>query len=226
MTELQDSTKAIRIKSKQTHQKEHSTPMYLTSSFTFDSAEEMRAAFAEENDANVYSRFANPNYSELVDRMCALEKTESGYATATGMAAIYASIVSVVGNGDHIIACRSVFGSTHTVITKILTRFGITHTYLDVGATEEEWSAAVQSNTKMIFLESPTNPGVEIVDLAMISRVGKKHGVLTNVDNCFATPYIQKPTEFGIDIVTHSATKYIDGQGRVMGGLILGPKYR
>tara|TARA_B100000768_G_scaffold175539_1_gene187085 strand:- start:60 stop:1238 length:1179 start_codon:yes stop_codon:yes gene_type:complete len=224
MTELQDSTKAIRIKSKQTHQKEHSTPMYLTSSFTFDSAEEMRAAFAEENDANVYSRFANPNYSELVDRMCALEKTESGYATATGMAAIYASIVSVVGNGDHIISCRSVFGSTHTVITKILTRFGITHTYLDVGATEEEWSSAVQSNTKMIFLESPTNPGVEIVDLAMISRVGKKHGVLTNVDNCFATPFIQKPTDFGIDIVTHSATKYIDGQGRVMGGLILGPK--
>jgi O-succinylhomoserine sulfhydrylase len=224
MSELQDSTKAIRIKSKQTHQKEHSTPMYLTSSFTFDSAEDMRAAFAGENDANLYSRFVNPNYSELVDRMCALEKTEAGYATATGMAAIYASIVSVVGNGDHIVACRSIFGSTHTVITKILTRFGITHTYVNVDATEEEWSAAIQDNTKMIFLESPTNPGVEIVDLAMVARVGKKHGVLTNVDNCFATPYIQKPTEFGIDIVTHSATKYIDGQGRVMGGVILGPK--
>ena len=224
MSDLQDSTKAIRIKSKQTQQKEHSTPMYLTSSFTFDSAEDMRAAFAGENDANLYSRFSNPNYSELVERMCALEKTEAGYATATGMAAIYASIVSVVGNGDHIVACRSIFGSTHTVITKILTRFGITHTYVDVDATEEEWSAAIQDNTKMIFLESPTNPGVEIVDLAMIARVGKKHGVLTNVDNCFATPYIQKPTEFGIDIVTHSATKYIDGQGRVMGGLILGSK--
>ena len=224
MAEFQDSTKAIRIKSKQTHQKEHSTPMYLTSSFTFDNSEEMRAAFAEENEANIYSRFANPNYSELVDRMCALEKTEAGYATATGMAAIYASIVSIVGSGEHIVACRSVFGSTHTVITKILTRFGITHTYVDVDATEDEWNAAIQDNTKMIFLESPTNPGVEIVDLSMVARVGKKNGVLTNVDNCFATPYVQKPTDFGIDIVTHSATKYIDGQGRVMGGLILGPK--
>jgi O-succinylhomoserine sulfhydrylase len=223
MSKQQDSTKAIRIRSEQTAQKEHSSPLYLTSSFTFDNAEDMRAAFAGESEANIYSRFVNPNFSELVDKMCALENTEAGYATATGMAAVYASIVSVVGAGDHIVSCRSIFGSTHTVLTKILTRFGITHTYVDVNATEEEWSAAVQENTKMIFLETPTNPGVEIVDLAMIGRVGKKHGVLTNVDNCFATPYIQKPTDFGIDIITHSATKYIDGQGRVMGGLILGP---
>jgi len=224
MSEYQDSTKAIRIQSEQTCQKEHSSPLYLTSSFTFDNAEDMRSAFAGENDANLYSRFVNPNFSELVDKMCALEGTEAGYATATGMAAIYASIVSVVSSGDHIVACRSVFGSTHTVLTKILCRFGITYTYVDVNATEKEWSDAIESNTKMIFLETPTNPGVEIVDLAMIGRVGKKHGVLTNVDNCFATPYIQKPTDFGIDIITHSATKYIDGQGRVMGGLILGPK--
>lgn len=224
MSEYQDSTKAIRIQSEQTSQKEHSSPLYLTSSFTFDNAEDMRSAFAGENDANLYSRFVNPNFSELVDKMCALEGTEAGYATATGMAAIYASIVSVVSSGDHIVACRSVFGSTHTVLTKILCRFGITYTYVDVNATEKEWSDAIESNTKMIFLETPTNPGVEIVDLAMIGRVGKKHGVLTNVDNCFATPYIQKPTDFGIDIITHSATKYIDGQGRVMGGLILGPK--
>lgn len=221
--EQQDSTKAIRTRNKKTQYNEHSTPMYLTSSFTFDNVEDMRLAFSGEVDTTVYSRFVNPNYSELINKMCALEGTEAGYATATGMAAIYASIVSIVGNGDHVVSCRSVFGSTHTVLTKIFPRFGISHTYVDVNATEQDWEDAIQDNTKMIFLETPTNPGVEIVDLAMIARIGKKHGVLTNVDNCFATPFMQKPTEFGIDIVTHSATKYIDGQGRVMGGLILGP---
>lgn len=223
--EKQDSTKAIRIRNNKTQYKEHSTPMFLTSSFTFENAEDMRAAFADEDDeAYIYSRFVNPNFTELINKACALECTEDGYATATGMAAVYASIVSVVGNGDHIVSCRSVFGSTHTIITKILPRFGITHTFVDVDASEEEWSLSIQENTKMIFLETPTNPGVEVIDLEMIARVGKKNNVLTNVDNCFATPYAQKPAEFGIDIVTHSATKYIDGQGRVLGGLILGPK--
>ena len=219
----QDSTSAIRIRAEKTQYNEHTTPMYLTSSFTFDNAEDMRSAFAGETDINIYSRFVNPNYSELIDKMCALEGTEAGFATATGMAAVHASIVSIVGNGDHIVACRSVFGSTHTMLTNILPRFGITHTYVNVNATEAEWEAAIQENTKMIFLETPTNPGVGIVDLEMIGRIGKKHKVLTNVDNCFATPFVQKPTDFGIDIITHSATKYIDGQGRVMGGIILGP---
>lgn len=220
----QDSTQAIRIQTEQSQFNEHSSPIYLTSSFTFDNAEDMRAAFAGETETNIYSRFVNPNFSELINKMCALEGTEAGFATATGMAAVYSSMVSVVGNGDHIVACRSVFGSTHTVLTKILPRFGITYTYVDVNATEQEWEDAIQDNTKMIFLETPTNPGVGIVDLEMIGRLGKKHKVLTNVDNCFATPYIQKPTDFGIDIITHSATKYIDGQGRVMGGVILGSK--
>jgi len=219
----QDSTSAIRIRAEKTQYNEHTTPMYLTSSFTFDNAEDMRSAFAGETDINIYSRFVNPNYSELIDKMCALEGTEAGFATATGMAAVHASIVSIVGSGDHIVACRSVFGSTHTMLTNILPRFGITHTYVNVNATEAEWEAAIQENTKMIFLETPTNPGVGIVDLEMIGRIGKKHKVLTNVDNCFATPFVQKPTDFGIDIITHSATKYIDGQGRVMGGVILGP---
>ncbi len=219
----QDSTSAIRIRAEKTQYNEHTTPMYLTSSFTFDNAEDMRSAFAGETDINIYSRFVNPNYSELIDKMCAFEGTEAGFATATGMAAVHASIVSIVGNGDHIVACRSVFGSTHTMLTNILPRFGITHTYVNVNATEAEWEAAIQENTKMIFLETPTNPGVGIVDLEMIGRIGKKHKVLTNVDNCFATPFVQKPTDFGIDIITHSATKYIDGQGRVMGGVILGP---
>jgi O-succinylhomoserine sulfhydrylase len=219
----QDSTNAIRIRAEKTQYNEHTTPMYLTSSFTFDNVEDMRSAFAGETDINIYSRFVNPNYSELIDKMCALEGTEAGFATATGMAAVHASIVSIVGNGDHIVACRSVFGSTHTMLTNILPRFGITYTYVNVNATEVEWEAAIQENTKMIFLETPTNPGVGIVDLEMIGRIGKKHKVLTNVDNCFATPFVQKPTDFGIDIITHSATKYIDGQGRVMGGVILGP---
>jgi O-succinylhomoserine sulfhydrylase len=223
--EMQDSTKAIRVRNEKTQYKEHSTPMFLTSSFTFETAEDMRAAFADEDEgAYIYSRFVNPNFTELINKACALEGTEDGYATATGMAAVYASIVSVVGNGDHIVSCRSVFGSTHTILTKILPRFGITHTFVDVAASEDEWSSAIQHNTKMIFLETPTNPGVEVIDLEMIARVGKQYNVLTNVDNCFATPYAQKPAKFGIDIVTHSATKYIDGQGRVLGGLILGPK--
>lgn len=220
----QDATKAIRVKNQNTQYNEHSTPIFLTSSFTFESAEDMRAAFADEVDATVYSRFVNPNYTELVNKMCALEDTEAGYVTATGMAGIFASIVAVVGNGDHIVSCRSVFGASHTMITEVLPRFGIKHTFVDVNATEAEWEAAIQEDTKMIFLETPTNPGVDIVDLKMIGRIGKKYGILTNVDNCFATPYLQKPTEYGIDIVTHSATKYIDGQGRVMGGLVLGPK--
>jgi len=221
--EKQDGTKAIRVKNTKTQYNEHSTPVFLTSSFTFECAEDMRAAFADEVDTTVYSRFVNPNYSELVNKMCALEGTEAGYATATGMAAIFASMVAVVGNGDHIVSCRSVFGASHTMLTEVLPRFGITYTFVDVKATETEWEAAIQENTKMIFLETPTNPGVNIVDLEMIGRIGKKHGVLTNVDNCFATPYLQKPTEYGIDVITHSATKYIDGQGRVMGGLVLGP---
>lgn len=222
--EKQDGTKAIRVKNTKTQYNEHSTPIFLTSSFTFECAEDMRAAFADEVETTVYSRFVNPNYSELVNKMCALEDTEAGYATATGMAAIFASMVAVVGNGDHIVSCRSIFGASHTMLTEVLPRFGITHTYVDVKATEAEWESAIQDNTKMIFLETPTNPGVNIVDLEMIGRIGKKHGVLTNVDNCFATPYLQKPTEYGIDVVTHSATKYIDGQGRVMGGLVLGPR--
>jgi len=221
--EKQDGTKAIRVKNTKTQYNEHSTPIFLTSSFTFECAEDMRAAFADEVDTTVYSRFVNPNYSELVNKMCALEGTEAGYATATGMAAIFASIVAVVGNGDHVVSCRSVFGASHTMFTEVLPRFGIAHTYVDVKATEEEWESAIQDNTKMIFLETPTNPGVNIIDLEMIGRIGEKYGVLTNVDNCFATPFLQKPTEYGIDVVTHSATKYIDGQGRVMGGLVLGP---
>lgn len=219
------NTDAIRIQAKQSVHREHSVPMYLTSSFMYEDAEQMRAAFAGElEDVNIYSRFVNPNSTEFIDKMCALEGAEAGYATASGMSAMFASIVSVVGAGDHIVACRSIFGSTHTMLTKILPRFGIEHTYVDISASKEEWENAIQENTKMIFLETPSNPAVEIVDLEFIAEIGKKHGVLTNVDNCFATPIVQRPIDFGIDIVTHSATKYIDGQGRVLGGIVLGSK--
>ncbi len=221
---MQKETQAIRIHSESTHNREHSSAMYLTSSFTFEDAEQMRAAFASEIDINIYSRFVNPNTDEFVQKMVALEGAEAGYATASGMSSMFASIVAVVGAGDHIVASRSIFGSTHTMITKILTRFGITHTYVDANSSEEQWEAAIQKNTKMIFLETPSNPAVEIIDLEMIARIGKKYGVLTNVDNCFATPFVQTPLDFGIDIVTHSATKYIDGQGRVLGGIVLGSK--
>jgi O-succinylhomoserine sulfhydrylase len=219
------TTDAIRIQAKQSLHREHSVPMYLTSSFMYEDAEQMRAAFAGElEDVNIYSRFVNPNSTEFVDKMCALEGAEAGYATASGMSAMFASIVGVVGAGDHIVACRSIFGSTHTMLTKILPRFGIEHTYVDINASKEVWEKAIQENTKMIFLETPSNPAVEIVDLEFIAQLGKKHGVFTNVDNCFATPIIQRPLDFGIDIVTHSATKYIDGQGRVLGGIVLGSK--
>lgn len=221
---MKNSSKAIRIQTKKSAQNEHSSPIYLSSSFVFEDAEQMRAAFASEIDCNVYSRFVNPNTSEFTEKMIALEGTESAYATASGMSAMFASIVAILGNGDHLLACRSIFGSTHTMITKILPRFGITHTYIDAKASEQEWEAAIQPNTKMIFLETPSNPGVDIIDLEMIARVGIKHKVLTNVDNCFATPVNQRPADFGIDIITHSATKFIDGQGRVLGGVILGSK--
>ena len=221
---MQKETQAIRIQAESTHNREHSSAMYLTSSFTFEDAEQMRAAFASEIDVNIYSRFVNPNTDEFVQKMVALEGAEAGYATASGMSSMFASIVAVVGAGDHIVASRSIFGSTHTMLTKILPRFGITYTYVDANSSEEQWEAAIQNNTKMIFLETPSNPAVEIIDLEMIARIGKKHGVLTNVDNCFATPFVQTPLDFGIDIVTHSATKYIDGQGRVLGGIVLGSK--
>lgn len=148
---MQKETQAIRIQSESTQNREHSSAMYLTSSFTFEDAEQMRAAFASEIDINIYSRFVNPNTDEFVQKMVALEGAEAGYATASGMSSMFASIVAVVGAGDHIVASRSIFGSTHTMITKILTRFGITHTYVDANSKEEQWEDAIQKNTKMIF---------------------------------------------------------------------------
>lgn len=217
-------TDAIRIRTTQTNEMEHSSPLYLTSSFCFDDAESMRAAFADETDDNIYSRFSNPNVQEFTDKICALEGAEAGYATASGMSAVFGSFMALLKKGDHLLSCNSIFGSTHTVITKYLPNYGIDTSYVSATATEAEWESAVTPNTKMIYLETPTNPGLDILDLEMIGRVAKKHNLILNVDNCFATPVNQRPIDFGADLVVHSATKWIDGQGRVIGGVVVGKK--
>ncbi|MGC8749215.1 trans-sulfuration enzyme family protein [Hydrotalea sp.] len=217
-------TQAIRIQTERTPEMEHSTPMFLTSSFCFNDAENMRAAFADETDDNIYSRFSNPNVQELIDKVCALEGAETGYATASGMSAVFGSFMALLKQGDHLLACNSIFGSTHTVITKYLNRYGIAYSYINATATEQEWAAAIQPNTKMIYVETPTNPGLDILDLKMLGKLAKQNGIILNVDNCFATPLVQQPISFGADLVIHSATKWMDGQGRVLGGVIVGRK--
>lgn len=220
---LDPITQAIRIQTERTNEMEHSTPLFLTSSFCFDDAEDMRAAFADETDDNIYSRFSNPSVQEFVDKMCALEGAEAGFATSSGMSAVFASFMALMKSGDHLLVCNSIFGSTHTVITKYLPRYGITYTYVSV-AKPEDWEAAIQPNTKMIYLETPTNPGLDIIDLTFVSELAQKHNLILNVDNCFATPVNQKPLAFGAHLSVHSATKWIDGQGRVMGGVVVGKK--
>jgi O-succinylhomoserine sulfhydrylase len=216
-------TQAIRIRTDRTDEKEHSSPLFLTSSFCFDDAEEMRAAFADETDANIYSRFSNPSVQEFTDRMCALEGAEAGFATASGMSAIVASFLAFLKKGDHLLSCSSIFGSTHTIITKYLPKFGIEYTYVPAG-DQQAWEAAIRPNTKMIYLETPTNPGLELIDLELASQLARKHHLILNVDNCFATPIGQTPIQYGADLVVHSATKWLDGQGRVLGGVVVGKK--
>lgn len=216
-------TQAIRTQSKNELHKEHSTPIFMTSSFTFDNAEQGRALFADEIEGNIYSRFSNPNNSEFIEKLCLLEGMEDGVSTASGMAAMFSSMAAFLKNGDHILASRSIFGSTHQVITQILPKWGIEYSYADI-QKPEEWEKLIQKNTKMIFVETPSNPGLEIIDLEWISALANKHNIILNVDNCFATPYLQQPAKYGAHIVTHSATKFIDGQGRTIGGAILGSK--
>lgn len=218
---LNPITEAIRIQIPRTDEMEHSTPLYLTSSFCFDEAETMRAAFADEVDENIYSRFSNPNVDEFIKKMCVLEGAEAGFATATGMAAVFASMFALLKQGDHLICCSSVFGSTHTMVTKFLPRYGIETTF--VAANDKDaWEKAVKPNTKMVYIETPTNPQLEIIDLEWAGSFSKAHNIILNVDNCFATPLLQKPINYGADLVVHSATKWIDGQGRVLGGVIVG----
>ena len=220
---LHPVTKAIRTQTERTNEMEHSTPLFLTSSFCFDNAEEMRAAFADETDDNIYSRFSNPSVNEFVNKMVELEGAEAGVATATGMSAVFATFMALLKTGDHLLSCNAVFGSTHNIIKKYLPNYGIECSYVSADKPEE-WEAAIRPNTKMIYIETPTNPGLDIIDLEFVSALAKKYNLILNVDNCFATPLNQRPIDFGAHLVLHSATKWIDGQGRVLGGVIVGDK--
>lgn len=214
-------TDAIRTQTPTTGEREHSTPLYMTSSFTFESAEHARALFAKEIEGNVYSRYSNPNTDEFIEKMCLLEGAESGVATASGMSAIFCALGGLLEQGDHVLASRSLFGSSHQILSQILPKWGITFTYADIH-NPDEWEQLIRKNTKILFLETPSNPGLDLIDLEWAGNLARIHNLIYIVDNCFATPYLQKPMDFGADVVQHSATKFIDGQGRAIGGIIVG----
>ena len=216
-----DETAAIRLQADRSTHREHAVPLYLTSSFVFDTAEQARDLFTGEEEGLIYSRYGNPNTGELVSRLCTLEHTADGLATATGMAAMFASIAGIVRKGDHIVASRALFGSTFQILSTILPRWGVETTFVD--PTEPTaWEQAIKPSTRMLFAETPSNPGLELIDIGALGQIAAAHGAILNVDNCFATPYLQQPATLGAHLVTHSATKFIDGQGRVLGGAILG----
>lgn len=220
----QFETQAIRTQIERTQFLEHSSPLYLSSSFVFEDAEDMRASFVEEKQRNIYSRFSNPNTSEFVEKICLMEGAQDGYAFATGMAAIYSTLAALLNSGDHIVSARSVFGSTHTLFTKYFPKWNIATSYFDVNEVDEEGKieSLITKDTKVLFAESPTNPAVDVLDLDRLGQIAKKYNLLLIIDNCFATPYLQNPIKFGADLVIHSATKLIDGQGRVLGGVTVG----
>ena len=221
---MRPETIAIRTQTERTAEKEHSTPLFLTSSFVYDSAEDMAAAFADDSlDVNIYSRFSNPTVDEFIKKVCLLEGAEDGIATGTGMAAVFSTFMTFLSSGDHIISASAVFGSTHTILTKYLNRWGIDYSYFDMNHPDSI-EALIKPNTKMLYVETPSNPGLDIIDLDYVAAICKKHNILFVVDNCFATPAIQQPLKFGADLVLHSATKFIDGQGRVLGGVVVGNK--
>lgn len=214
-------TNAIRTQIERTEFLEHSVPLYLTSSFVFEDAEDMRASFAEEKVRNIYSRFSNPNCSEFIEKVCQMEGAEDGFAFATGMAAVFGTFAALLKSGDHIVSGRSVFGSTHTLFTKMFPKWNITTSYGDVNDLDS-WEALIQPNTKILYAETPTNPGVDVLDLEKLGALAKKHNLLLIIDNCFATPYLQQPIKYGAHISIHSGTKFMDGQGRVLGGIAVG----
>lgn len=220
-TEFGFETQAIRTQLNRSQYLEHSVPLYLTSSFVFEDAEDMRASFTEEKVRNIYSRFSNPNTTEFVEKICQMEGADDGCAFATGMAAVYSTFAALLNAGDHIVSVGSVFGSTHTLFTKYFPKWNITTSYFDINKPETIESY-IQPNTKILFAESPTNPAVDIIDLELLGKIAKKHNLILIIDNCFATPYLQNPIKFGADLVVHSATKLIDGQGRVLGGVVVG----
>lgn len=217
---MKEETKLIRTQLPSSNHLEHSAPIYMTSSYTFDDADHMAALFNEEQEGYIYSRYSNPNVDEFIEKVAYLEGMESGWATSSGMAAIFTTFGAMLESGDEIISVRSIFGSTHQLFTQIFPKWGINTKYVPFDKLED-WQDAVSAKSKILYLETPTNPGVDIIDLEKANEFAKKNGLYFVVDNCFATPVNQRPRDFGADIIIHSATKYFDGQGRVMGGVIL-----
>ena len=217
------ATQAIRSGSQRTQFGEHSEAMFLTSSFVFDSAAQAAARFAGTEEGNVYARFTNPSVQMFEQRLATLEDTEYCLATSSGMAAITTICMGLLNQGDHIIASKALFGATVQLFVNILSRFGIETTFVD-GVDMSAWEKAIKPNTKMFYSETPSNPLTEIIDMRALSDLAKKHNIYNVIDNCFCTPALQKPVDFGAEFIIHSATKYLDGQGRVLGGAICGPK--
>ncbi|MCR9265033.1 MAG: aminotransferase class I/II-fold pyridoxal phosphate-dependent enzyme [Flavobacteriaceae bacterium] len=217
----QFETEAIRTQMERSQFLEHSAPMYLTSSFVFEDAEDMRASFAEEKDRNIYSRYANPNSSEFIEKVCKMEGAESGFAFASGMAAVFSTLAALLDSGDHIISSKSIFGSTHSLFTQFFPKWNIATSYFNANDLDSI-EALITPKTKIIYAESPTNPGVDVLDLEALGNIAKKHGLIFIIDNCFASPYLQQPIKFGADLVIHSGTKLMDGQGRVLAGITVG----
>lgn len=220
---LQPETLALHTGIHRSQFNEHSEAMYLTSSFVFDSAAQAAARFSGDEPGNIYSRFTNPTVTAFEERLAALENAETCIATSSGMSAILACVMGLLSAGDHIVASRSLFGATVNLFNNILKKFNIETTF--VSATDvHSWQAAIQTNTKLFFLETPSNPLTEVSDISALAEIAKKSNIWLVVDNCFCTPVLQKPLELGADIVIHSATKYLDGQGRVLGGAVLGKR--
>ncbi|MEY3348342.1 MAG: hypothetical protein RLY46_381 [Bacteroidota bacterium] len=221
---MRPETLAIRTQTERTGEKEHSTPLFLTSSFVYDTAEDMAAAFEDDTlDVNIYSRFSNPSVDEFVKKVTLMEGAEDGIATATGMAAVFSSFMTFLSAGDHIVSASAVFGSTHAILTKYLPKWGIEFSYFDMNKPETI-EGLIKKNTKLLYVETPSNPGLDIIDLKLVADICNKHNILFIVDNCFATPAVQQPIKYGADLVLHSATKFMDGQGRVLGGVVVGKK--
>lgn len=216
-------TLAIRAGSVQSQQREHSEAIYLTSSYTYDSASHMALVFAGEQPGNVYSRYTNPSVRLFEERMMALEAGEDACATSSGMAAILGTCMALLKSGDHLVCSRSVFGTTFTVFQKYLEKFGVSTTFVDF-LDYSQWQQAITPETRMLFLESPSNPLGDVADIKQLATLAHQNNAALVVDNCFCTPILQQPLKLGADIVIHSATKYIDGQGRCMGGIVVGKK--
>ena len=215
------ATQAVRAGQVRTHEQEHSEPIFPTSSFVFSSAAEAAARFSGEQPGNIYSRFTNPTVRTFEKRLACLEGAECCVATASGMSAILATCLGILKTGDHIVSSRSIFGTTTVLFTNFMAKLGIETTFVDLSDLEG-WEKAIQKNTRLLFLETPSNPLTELVDIKALAKISQKQGCLLAVDNCLATPALQQPIRLGADIVIHSATKYIDGQGRCMGGAVLG----